>query len=209
MKKYLDAKAGELLEELKDYSVLLDPREYDTDVRRKRRLTLEDAKSRIAMYQSPFKGWSTYSVDGVFFAPDGKVFEEATQVARIMFRFQSSFVTQAEEAGCSDVLRSVLYWVIPRLGRIDEETGWSPAESKLYLRNHTAWPRRKRAFVEKCFTAIAKEAQRWNDDCIPFLCGYLVRRFWEKVIAKGMYEEEIWVTSHYTMNLNVIHRVER
>ncbi|MBI3332389.1 hypothetical protein HYZ99_05555, partial [Candidatus Peregrinibacteria bacterium] len=188
-----------------------------TDVRRKSKeqLTLKDAKERIEMFQSSFMGWSTYSVDGVFFSKkDGSMYEEATQVIRIMFRFVETkpykkLEKEARKAGCTDVLRSIVYWVIPRLGRISEETGWSPDECKLYLNNHTAWTEPKRAFTEKHFSSIAKEVQRWHDDCVLFLFGYLVRKFWQNLIAQELYEEEIWVTSHYTMNLNVIKRVER
>jgi|SRR3989344_586546 len=211
---YLDRKAAVLLEELQGYPGLLDPRQYESDVRKKKRLSAEDVKARIAMYVSPFQGWSTYSVDGVFFGEGSRVFEEATQVVRLMVRFVYSaryeeLRREAEEAGCGDVLRPILYWVITRLGRIDEETGWAPAERTLFLRDHTSWTKRKRAFAERHFTAIAKEAQKWVDDCCLFLFDYLVRKFWEKVVKEKMYEEEIWVTSLFTMNLNVIHRLVR
>lgn len=131
-----------------------------------------------------------------------------------MVRFVSSahydvLRQEARDAHCSDVLRSILYWVITRLGRLDEETGWASAECKLFLRDHTSWTRKKRAFAEKHFMTIAKEAQKWVDDCCLFLFAYLVRKFWENVIAEEMYEEEIWVTNLFTMNLNVIHRIER
>ena len=165
------------------------------------------------MYVSPFTGWSTYSVDGVFFGEGDRVFEEATQVVRIMVRFANTEAykglrTEAEEAGHSDVLRSILYWVISRIGRLEEETGWSEHERGLFLRNHT-WTPKKRAFAKKRFVPIAKEAQRWVDDCYLFLISYLVRIFAEKVLAEKLYEEEIWVTSILTANLNIVRRVER
>lgn len=215
VKNYLRRNAKALLEELQEYSVLLDPQEYDADVRSQKQLTVKDARERIDMFRSSFTGWSTYSVDGVFFSKkDGSMYEEATQVIRIMFRFVDTesykkLQKDAQKAACTDVLRSIVYWVMPRLGRIDEETGWSANECKLYLNNHTAWTEIKRNFAEKHFTAIAKETQRWNDDRTLFLFGYLVRQFWENLVKKKLYEEEIWVTSQFTMNLNVIKRVEQ
>lgn len=213
VRKYLERNAAKILEEWKGYPALFDPRQYESDVHRKDRCTVEEAKERIAMYVSPFTGWSTYSVDGVFFGEGDRVFEEATQVVRIMVRFANTEAytnlrTEAEEAGHSDVLRSILYWVISRIGRLDEETGWSEHERDLFLQNHT-WTPKKRAFAKKQFVPIAKEAQRWVDDCYLFLISYLVRIFAEKVLAEKLYEEEIWVTSILTANLNIVRRVER
>ena len=190
VREYLEGQAAALLEEFKGYPGLLDPHQYEADVRKKKQLTVEDALARIAQYHSSFYGWSTYSVDGVFFSTEGgKMYEEATQVVRIILRFVRSakyeaLRTQAELAGCGDVLRSILYWVITRLGRLDEE--------------------KKRAFVQEHFGTIAKEAQRWVDDGALFIFGYLVRQFWEQVLKEGLSEEEIWITSLFTMNVNVI-----
>jgi hypothetical protein len=89
VRDYLSRKSEALLEELKDYPGLFDPHQYEHDVRKNKRLNVDDAKARIAMYVSPFKGWSTFSVDGVFFGEDGRVFEEATQIIRIMVRSES------------------------------------------------------------------------------------------------------------------------
>ena len=214
VKSYLQEDAAKLLDELQNYPGLLDPRQYEQDVREKRQLTAQDAIDRIAMYKSSFKGWSTYTVDGVFFGEKGKVFEEATQVVRIMLRFVSSpryeeFQRIAEEKNCEDVLRSILYCVITRLGRLDEETGWGADERERFLKDHSAWTKQKRIFAKKHFVDIAKEAQKWVDDCCLFLFGYLVRKFWQNVVAKQEYEEEIWATSLFSMNLNVIHRISR
>jgi len=215
VRTYLHGHAADLLEEMKAYPGLLDPHQYDAEVREAKPLTVADAEARIAQYRSSFQGWSTYSVDGVFFSEKGgRMFEEATQVVRILFRFirpkrRKRLWQQAEDAGCTDVVRSILYWTITRIGRLDEETGWSVAERELFLANHTAWTEPKRAFAEEHFGTIAKEAQRWVDDGALFLFGYLVRNFWSEVLAQRMYEEEIWVTSHFTMNLNVIKRTAR
>ena len=62
VKTYMRERASLLLRELQEYPVLLDPTEYETDIRsRKARYTIKDALTRIDMYRSPFQGWSTYS----------------------------------------------------------------------------------------------------------------------------------------------------
>ena len=199
VQRYLEQNAAALLEEWQGYPALFDPHQYESDVHRKKRCTVEEAKERIAMYVSPFTGWSTYSVDGVFFGEGDKVYEEATQVIRVMVRFANtesykSLHREAEEAGCSDVLRSILYWVISRIGRLNEETGWAPAEGKIFLRDHTSWTKEKRAFAQKHFVSIAKEAQRWVDDCYLFLISYLVRKFAENVLAEQLYHVPFFLT---------------
>lgn len=229
VKEYLRLNAAALLEELKDYRGLLDPKQYESDVRADQPLTVADAQARIALYQSSFQGWSTYGIDGVFFGtgsahtttktkqkprtkkeqPREVMVEEAVQIVRIMMRFCSSFEEQATAAGCKDVLRAILYRTITRIGRLDEETGWSLVERDLFLAEHVSWTESKRAFAEKHFCAIAREAQKWVDDCALLVIGYLVRQFWQHVVAERMYEEEIWITSLFTMNLNVIKREER
>lgn len=56
VKKYLDDYADALRGELQSYPGLLDPHQYETAVRKQKQLTVEQAKARIAMYVSPFKG---------------------------------------------------------------------------------------------------------------------------------------------------------
>lgn len=109
VKKYLrkGVEKLNLLEELKDYHNLLNPRQYEEVGRiRKEPLTMEEALQRINMYTSSFKGWSMHEVDGVWKA-NGGVVEERTQVIKIIFRLSSAYAKEAAEAGCSDVLRSM------------------------------------------------------------------------------------------------------
>ncbi len=42
------------------------------------------------------------------------------------------------------------------------------------------------------------------DDVNLFIFGYLVRRFWEEALLCGTKEEELWVTSFFTLNLNIV-----
>jgi hypothetical protein len=86
VRTYFRDNLTDILEELRDYPFIFDPYRYRR--RRPRTVETEDAlaRKRIDMYRSPFSGWSMYQVDGVFINPRGRVYEEATQVVRIMFR---------------------------------------------------------------------------------------------------------------------------
>ncbi len=209
VKKYLCENVEALREEFQNLPAILDPHEYATSQRRKTIPSIKETLARIRLYRTPFYGWSMYSVDGVFLGKRGKVAEEATQVVRIMFRFQSSAKIQAatSEAHCHDVLRSILFWVIAQQGRLDDHKGWSDAEKAQFIQRHEPWPDNKRAFVEQHFTEISKEAAQWSGDRALFIFGYLARKFWERVLEEKMFEAEIWVASFFDQQLNVIERV--
>ena len=161
------------------------------------------------MYQSPFKGWSIYSVDGVFFDDDTKVmYEEAVQVIRIMFRFESSYTAMAAQAVCGDVLRCVLFSCIARQGRLYEHKLWGKAEERQFIKSHAPWSAHKRMFVEQHFADITREINKWIDDRALFIFAYLVRKFGKKVLTEQLYEKEIWVINLFDQNLNVIRRIE-
>ncbi|TSC79642.1 MAG: hypothetical protein G01um101425_573 [Candidatus Peregrinibacteria bacterium Gr01-1014_25] len=228
VKDYLHRNAEALLEELREYPGLLDPRKYDAEILQDRALTITDAKTRIEMYQSSFRGWSTYSVDGVFFGSDDKMYEESTQVVRLIHRFPNvltrkeeeegrdagysdalkAILQQAKDEGCTDVLRAVLFWVVARRGRLNEAMVWSKAERARFIGEHAPWAKKKLTFVKRHFTAIAKEAQKAVDDIALFLFGYLVRKFSDKVLAREYHEEEIWATGLVALQLNIVRRVE-
>jgi hypothetical protein len=211
VKRYLRKKIRELRNEFKNLPSILDPHEYTTTERRRTVPSIQEVRERINMYKSPFMGWSVYSVDGMFFDEDTEEkFEETTQVVRIMFRFRSSakYQAAATEAHCHDVLRSILFWVIAQQGRLDDHKGWSDSEKAQFIARHEPWLPAKRAFVEQHFTEIAREAAQWSGDRALFLFGFLVRQFWENVIKEKMFEAEIWVTSFFDQQLNVIERFE-
>lgn len=127
VKTYLRDNARALVNEFQSYPSLYDPQNYTTTTPRDMLPTVAEAVERINMYQSPFKGWSVYSVDGVFFGKRGKMYEEATQVVRIMLRFKSSSKIRraASAAQCEDVLRAILLWTISQQGRLIEHKRWS------------------------------------------------------------------------------------
>ncbi|MDO8486634.1 MAG: hypothetical protein Q7S77_03000 [Candidatus Staskawiczbacteria bacterium] len=214
VKKYLHEHVALLLEEFKIYPALLDPKDYTKILRVKNPVSEGQAKERIDMYEFPFKGWSIYTVDGVWFNEDkksedyGKPVEETTQIVRVMFRFQSSFEVIAEEADCEDVLRNILFTTIAKQGRLYDYKIWGQEEKRWFLKDHPPWPKGKRDFINQYYAPITKEINKWIDDRTLFVFGYLVRKFAENVLIRDLYEKEIWVTSLFAQNLNVIQRID-
>ncbi|MDO8530228.1 MAG: hypothetical protein Q7S10_02370 [bacterium] len=204
VKEYLQRNAAKLIAELKSFPDLFNPHRYDVEKFSRHAVTVEEALQRIEMYKSPFKGWSAYSVDGVFFGDDKKAIEEATQVVRIMFRFNSSFAEKVAQEGCSDVLRAIIFWIIGQRGHLEDHAPWSKAEQKQFMARHVPWPKHKELFARKYFPEIARETIKWIDDRALFVFGYLVRKFWQQVVAENLKEDEIWVTTFFDMGLNVV-----
>ena len=133
-----------LLQELKDYRGLFDPHQYEKDTRKKGQPTEAEVRERINMYESSFKGWSMYEVNGVWMGEEGELAEELTQIIRIMFRLPSTYLQEATEAGCFDVLRSMLIWCIANQGNLDEQVWWGKAEQSRFIVRHRPWPSKKK-----------------------------------------------------------------
>jgi hypothetical protein len=205
---YLTINAAELLEELRDWSQVLDPLKYTYESPLFRQLSVEDVIARMQMYKSVFKGYSVYTVDGVFFSEQTqKVFEEATQVIRMMFRFESQLEAEAKATECKDMLRSLARWLIDYDIRLNAHYSWAPSEKERFLAEHKHWPGAQVAFAERNFEAVAKEVEKWTDNCGLFVFGYLVRKFSKNVLVQKMSEEEIWVVSSYDPCMNVVRRI--
>lgn len=226
VRTYLRDNVEALLTELKEYRQLLNPHQYEFEPKRGQPPTLEEARRRIDVYVSYYKGWSMYEVDGVWEAtkppllegtpalPVGeeeapRLVEERTQVIRLMFRLPSTYEEEARHAGCFDVLRAIIYWTIGIQGSLNEHRSWSRAEQARFMVHHTPWPKKKAAFARRYFARVAKEVEKWIDDCGLFIFGYLVRKFAENVLKEKEEEAEIWVTSFFTLGVNVIKRVEK
>ena len=203
VKKYLRENADDLINEFQAFPDLFKPSRYIA-TKFSRTPPSVEALERIGMYKSPFRGWSTQSVDGVFFDGQGKPIEEATQVVRVIFRFESSFAKQAIDEGCHDVLRAILFWVISQHGRLYSHKVWGKEEQTQFMARHKPWPKQQGAFAKKYYAEIALEAGKWLDDREIFVFCYLVKSFWEKVVKEGMREDEIWVTSLFDLVLNVV-----
>lgn len=208
VKEYLSANAADLIEELRDWSEILDPLKYSAEQPLFRTLTSQDVLQRIQMYRSVFKGYSMYSVDGFFFSDaTQQIYEEPTQIVRLIFRFESKLAAQAEIEGCKDMLRCLLFWLVDYVMRLDHHFSWAPSEREHFLHDHKHWPAAQLAFAERHFADLAREAEQWLDDCGLFIFGYLVRKFSKNVLAQNMNEEEIWVVGSYEACMNVVKRV--
>ena len=210
VKIYLKKKVNTLLKELAEYPVdIFDPYRYGTLKKpNKPESTVAKVRKRINMYSSPFKGWSMYEVDGVFFKR-GRADEERTQVIRLMFRFRSPHIRLARRWDCEDVLRAILYFVIETRGFLSGGTAWSKEAKQQFFARHEWDSAAKKEFAERNFTRIAQRTLKWIDDCILFIFPYLVRNFSDKVLETRRLEDEIWVTSFFDLTLNVIRKSKK
>lgn len=209
VKDYLQLHTASLLIELAEYAHLFNPYQYGTEQRMETAESpLEQARKRIAMYKSPFRGWSMYEVDGMFFNGRGRIYEERTQVIRLMFRFgNSSFIRHARRANATDVLRSIILQAISIHGLLETEDTWDEQNTQRYLALHGPWQdEKRRRFAEKYYSSICREVGKWIGDCVLFIFGYLVREFSQRVLEADRIEEEIWVMSFFDMTLNVVRK---
>jgi hypothetical protein len=208
VKHYLQTNVDVLLKEFPHHLPVFDSRWYDSPPKRGKDLAKEEALKRIESYVSPFFGWSNYVVDGVWFDDDSKSpnfnkpFEEATQVIRLMFRFTSQYTKEAAEAGCSDVLRAMLFWMITRQGRLDNVPRWHATELKKFLREYEPFTKRKREFAQQYFEPVAREIFKWMGDWFLFVFGYLVRKFAAKLAEGGKPEKVIWVATFWNLTIS-------
>lgn len=209
-----------LLLDLHDYQRMLDPDHYQDQSKQRRGTARQQrhkgAEERIALYQSPFTGWSLYTVHGNFWNPKSQeLVEEATQVIRIIFRFRRrdgvsdtfDFDRAAEQQNCRDVTRAIILWTITDRYRIDSWREWHVQAKETFLQTRNSWNGDKQAFAEQYFTEVSREVVHWLDDCDLFIFGYLVRSFARHVLEREKHEQEIWVTSLTDLNINVIERI--
>jgi len=208
VKAELRSAAGELLQEMQEYPQLFDPDQYNRNrMPRHLDISIEEAQRRLDMYESHFHGWSMYEVDGMFEGVvAGTLYEERTQVIRLIFRLDSEHEETAKAEGCYDVLESLMRWVMAEPYRLDHILPWSKSEKNRFLKLHSTWPRHKRTFLDKHYEPLTKEIKKWIDDAGLFVFGYLVRRFWKEVLVQALEEEEIWVVNWFNVNLNIVKR---
>lgn len=204
----LEVSASYLLDEFRNFPDLFNPHRYSTARIRNTPVSEQEAVQRMRMYKSTFRGWSVYSVDGVFFDSQGRPIEESVQVVRIIFRFENSLKEEAIAKGCLDVFASMLSWLLYPRGRSEDYKIWSNGEKARYLKKHTFWPKRKRLFAEQNFTKIALEVGKWLDDRILFVFAYLAHNFWSEIKRRGFLEEEIWFTNFYDLVLNTVRKTQ-
>jgi hypothetical protein len=217
VRRKLESYAQLLLEtELSIYPHWFDPDRYISPGLRTNRPTSEEAQRRMAMYKSPFGGWSMYEVDGVFLSKrkrHGKkqIDEERTQVIRLIFTFNHSSEKWATKAGYLDVYRGILYWVMSVYGHTEHDVFWSDAEMNRFLSRHEEWKGTKKfEYAKRIYKRLAAAITKWIDDCGLFIFGFLVRELWTSVVKAAEAEEaekledEIWVSSIFHFNINVM-----
>jgi hypothetical protein len=210
--------AADIYREMSDYPQLFDPLQYERKSYPKKVIvpTEDEARERIKMFKSHFYGWTIYEADGVFLKKEKfkvdlvsgekkpQFYDERTQILRLIFTLESTFEKQARDEGCYDVLEALMRWTLAEQMRLDHVLSWSRSEKLRFFKFHGVWPKQKRQFVNNYYEPITKEIKRWIDDINLFIFGYLVKAFWQQVIARGSEEDEIWVVSLFNVNLNIV-----
>ena len=163
-------------------------------------------RRRVNAYNSPFTGWSIYSVDGAFLGKDDQVYEEGTLVVRLMFRFRSKFEPAAKKLGCRDVLRSMFFWNLHRQEDLVKEQRLRTGEEQLdqFLVQRRDWPGDKKAFAKRHFVEVLNEIEAWKANCGLFVFGYLIRTFCAKALDGKASEEEILITAFWDLAIYVV-----
>lgn len=209
VRDYLIGNVGRISDELSAYKHWFDPNRYGGN--RKFPDELSAMKCRMEMWEPVFYGWSTYGMKGVFLKRDGKkIDEEVTQVLRLIFKFDDEeselWAFSAEQP---DVYRAILYWVLSEFGHTDDYRAWLKTEERRFLARHPSWPREKKAFAKELYPILVRKIAKWIADSGLFIFGYLVREFWSEVVKlhkerNSPLEDEIWVTSSFHVNVDVM-----
>lgn len=144
-----------------------------------------------------FGGWSMYEVDGVFVDRDERInncpriFEERTQVVRLIIYPDLAGICRAAGTGCS--LEPVRLLVRAFMGH-------GTARADDFLRDEgNRWAERfpERGALERACQLV----DRWITASGVFVFGYLV---WSIAEAIGPREKVFWVTSVWALNINQV-----
>ena len=212
VREYLKFHVADIMREMGSYPKLFDPDQYQW-ARCPDSVSVPAAERRMDMYKSHFEGWSMYEVDGTYLDSRANVLhlpinqrliQDRTQAIRLIFKMESEFEAESKSLECYDVLEALMRWVMSERGRLDHVVPWSYAEKERFITLHSPWPRHKREFLDRRYTAIAREVKQWIDDTGLFVFGFLVRSFWSEIKALGHSEDEIWVINLFNVNLNVV-----
>lgn len=205
VKDYMTKNATQLLDEFGEYPFVFDPLKYRRDYQPRQQISEEEVKERIAIYNNPFFGWSTYDTAGAFFSKRKKVIvDELTQIVRIIFRFESRHLKSAKKKSCEHIVRSIASWLLMNYYHRMAVLPWSNTERDRFISEHNPLSEAELKYVRNNYANVATETIKWFDDSALFGFGFLVRRFWKRVVEVGYKEDEIWVTSLFNLGINMV-----
>ena len=161
---------------------------------------------RISHLQPVYFGFSLYEVDGVFMT-DAAVdpadrhdlrTQERTQVVRLFFKAEPVYRAIRHDTELSPRKAARLIDQVREFQR--ECTSWSEEDMvATYLK------RRKLADKSGRLRHYLTAIEQWRTDVLLFIFGYLVGKITEDL---SIDESEIWVTSHSSMAVNVVRRID-
>jgi hypothetical protein len=155
---------------------------------------------RVARMQQVYFGFSLYEVDGVFVTdpsdPGNQRTQERTQVVRLFFKPDAIIQQIRSNPSLSGTEAARL---LHELRSFQESSvSWVDAAAvETYLSQH-ANP--DRPTLRDSLAAL----EEWRIDVLLFVFGYVVGKITEDL---SIDENEIWVTSHQSLVVNVIRRL--
>ena len=209
VRTYFEHNAENVRKELNVYPHWFDPSRYGDETE----YQTDEARTvaRLNQYEQVFYGWSEYEVNGVFAADNGRIDEERTQVIRLIFRFSDdeSDTLVDNDSAMQDVYRAIQYWLLSEYGHTADNLLRGEDELAQFVQRHQYFTPEQRAFARTLFPLMARKVTKWIDDAGLFVFGYLVRSYWEKTLQLEQkygdnIEDEIWVTSIFHLNVNVL-----
>ena len=143
-----------------------------------------------------YKGYSMYEVDGVFSADDGTIFEERTQVIRVIFRPDI------------DVIRRITASMPERKSaKLVKRALQINREDKSILHEQLLSEKQIEAEEEQPVKELIEYVNNWKADVGLFLFGYIIFKICHHIerLNQGdpsRMEKEIWMASFWDCDIN-------
>lgn len=155
----------------------------------------DDYERRVKNMRQVFTGYSMYEVDGVFYAGEGKVDEERTQVIRIMFL--PNDIRADVSALPQDLTKRFIRGYI-------RFSGGHYKFADHFLSTHGDLTDEQKEQVRN----LAMDLQDWEAEQVLFLFGYVMFNLCEKIQKLGGTHDqaEIWITSFWNLTVNVLNK---
>jgi len=154
-------------------------------------LLFQYSDEMIDKFPKIFFGYSMYEVDGVFYSTDRKVYEERTQIVRLMFKpdLEPFFEKFPEDEA---KIRGVVL------------------EYLSYLKTKELFLKEKK--LESIYQDIIDDIDQWIDYVQLFVYGYLMHEICIKInelchenkMEWNDAEDEIWITSFWNFAINPV-----
>jgi len=157
--------------------------------------------ARIQDLQQVYFGFSLYEVDGVFVTdprdPASHRMQERTQVVRLFFKPDAIYEAIRQNPLLTEADRHALMSEIRQFQ--GTTTTWNTTDAVANYLQYRNVPDESGALL-----AGLRAIEEWHADILLFVFGYVVGKITEELAID---ESEIWVTSHQSLVVNVVRRI--